>query len=101
MSVSNGLVSFHSVLGIPSWINPKIEAEWPHVEYYFENEDAFPPSVWAYLFFFAQLAHHFGWDAMKKVFRTYEELIKEGKSPTNDQDKDDLFYITYSREVMH
>ena len=90
---------FVLVLGIETWLHPKLKQNWNNIEDFVTNERPFPPSIWAYLYFFAELAHHFGWNVFKKVFQMYKPVNSDGETPENDKEKEDLFYINFSRQV--
>ena len=47
-----------------------------------------------------ELVHHFGWEAMKGVYRAYEELISNGLKREDDEEKEDRFYEVFSRQVL-
>ena len=73
--------------------------EWNELLYHIRNDKPWPPSNWSYLYFYAELVRHFGWDAIKAVFRTYEKLIAEGWFLYDDQAEEDHFYQVFSRQV--
>jgi len=50
------------------------------------------------LYMYGQLIQDFGWDSMKKYFRSYEGP-NAGTQPRNDMEKHDQFLIHYSRVV--
>ena len=100
---------FDVVYGRNAWLDSRMAnrngPQWREIEDYVTNETPFPPrregsvQVWAYLYFFVELAHHFGWDVFKRVFRMYRPVNSEGETPESDEGKEDLFYINFSRQV--
>jgi len=50
------------------------------------------------LFVYAQLAHEFGWESYRKVFRKYE-AIPDKEKPKTDQNKIDTWFSVFSAAV--
>ncbi|XP_078695626.1 TRPM8 channel-associated factor 2-like [Branchiostoma floridae x Branchiostoma belcheri] len=83
------------------WQHPWVRNKWPSIEQFFK--DGAPHDVWkkkagVALAVYAQLAHHFGWEPYKKVFRQYEKDPKK-KEPQNNKERIVLWIVRFSKEA--
>jgi len=83
--------------GNPFWTEESLTKNWQKVKEYIRDDKPWPGG--ANLYFYMELVHHFGWEAMKGVYRAYEELISNGLKHEDDEEKEDRFYEVFSRQV--
>ncbi|XP_035697568.1 TRPM8 channel-associated factor 2-like [Branchiostoma floridae] len=83
------------------WRHPWVRNKWPAIEQFFKDgaqHDVWKKKAGIALAVYAQLAHHFGWEPYKKVFRQYEKDPKK-KQPENNKERIVLWIVRFSEEV--
>ncbi|XP_066296637.1 TRPM8 channel-associated factor 2-like [Branchiostoma lanceolatum] len=83
------------------WQHPWVRNKWPSIEQFFKDgaqHDVWKKKAGVALAVYAQLAHHFGWEPYKKVFRQYEKDPKK-KEPQNNKERIILWIVRFSNEV--
>lgn len=95
------LYGMQTMCHIPAWIHPWLQKQFNAAFKYLKAGADF--AKWKRgpglaLVVYAQLAHHFTWDAYKQVFRNYNNLNPSLK-PKSNQDKIDMWFETFSRVV--
>ena len=93
------LYGMHTICKQPVLTHPWLKNQIKHTIQYLKDGSDFKkwqnePGIALYVY--AQLAHHFGWEAYKKVFRSYNELAHP---PSTLQDCIDHWYVTFSEQV--
>ncbi|CAH1240427.1 TCAF1 [Branchiostoma lanceolatum] len=92
------LHAMHTLVGIDPWRHPWLRNQWKDIHQYLKKPcyNAWKENPGVGLGVYAQLAHHFGWEPYKKVFREYERDVHP---PSDNQDKIDRWVIRFSRTV--
>ncbi|XP_066296501.1 TRPM8 channel-associated factor 1-like [Branchiostoma lanceolatum] len=92
------LHAMHTLVGIDPWRHPWLRNQWKDIHQYLKKPcyNAWKENPGVGLGVYAQLAHHFGWEPYRKVFREYERDVHP---PSDNQDKIDRWIVRFSRTV--
>ena len=91
------LYAMETISKQPIWIHEWLKRHLQNVKKYVNSAKSF--EIWQSdpglgLFIYAQIAHHFGWDVYKKVFREYEQ--PDCQDIRDNQQKIDTWFVKMS-----